>query len=259
MSVMAFLVSLVLANRFIRRLKRLRDQTLALADESLPDMLRRLRAGEDVDPVAEAPRLDFGHDEVGAVATAFEHAHAAAVTAAVTEARTREGVRAVFLNIAHRSQIVVHRQLEILDAAEQREEDPAMLETLFRLDHLATRERRNAENLIILGGGEPGRRWRNPVPLIDLVRSAIGETLDYTRVRLGTLPQSRIAGNGVADLVHLLAELVDNATSFSPPQSRVEVTGNIVGKGLVVEISDQGMGMDADELARVNQMLADPP
>ncbi|MBF6454398.1 nitrate- and nitrite sensing domain-containing protein [Nocardia cyriacigeorgica] len=258
-SIGAFLVSLVLANRFIRRLKRLRDQTLALADESLPGMLARLRAGEQVDPVAEAPRLDFGRDEVGAVATAFEHAHAAAVTAAVTEARTREGVRAVFLNIAHRSQIVVHRQLEILDAAEQREEDPAMLDTLFRLDHLATRERRNAENLIILGGGEPGRRWRNPVPLIDLVRSAIGETLDYTRVRLGTLPQSRIAGNGVADLVHLLAELVDNATSFSPPQSRVEVTGNIVGKGLVVEISDQGMGMNADELARVNEMLADPP
>ncbi|TLF58781.1 sensor histidine kinase [Nocardia cyriacigeorgica] len=258
-SVIAFLVSLVLANRFIRRLKRMRDQTLALADERLPDMLRRLRAGEHVDPEQEAPRLDFGRDELGAVATAFEHAHAAAVTAAVTEARTREGVRAVFLNIAHRSQIVVHRQLEILDAAEQREEDPAMLDTLFRLDHLATRERRNAENLIILGGGEPGRRWRNPVPLIDLVRSAIGETLDYTRVRLGTLPQSRIAGNGVADLVHLLAELVDNATSFSPPQSRVEVTGNIVGKGLVVEISDQGMGMDAAELARVNQMLADPP
>ncbi|NEW59315.1 histidine kinase [Nocardia cyriacigeorgica] len=255
----AFVVSLVLANRFIRRLKRMRDQTLALADEKLPDMLRRLREGEHVDPIEEAPRLDFGRDEVGAVATAFEHAHAAAVTAAITEARTREGVRAVFLNIAHRSQIVVHRQLEILDAAEQREEDPAMLETLFRLDHLATRERRNAENLIILGGGEPGRRWRNPVPLIDLVRSAIGETLDYTRVRLGTLPQSLIAGNGVADLVHLLAELVDNATSFSPPQSRVEVTGNIVGKGLVVEISDQGMGMDATELARVNELLADPP
>ncbi|TLG09804.1 HAMP domain-containing protein [Nocardia cyriacigeorgica] len=259
MSLIAFLVSLVLANRFIRRLERMRDQTLALADERLPDMLRRLRDGEPVDPEQEAPRLDFGRDELGAVATAFEHAHAAAVTAAITEARTREGVRAVFLNIAHRSQIVVHRQLEILDAAEQREEDPAMLETLFRLDHLATRERRNAENLIILGGGEPGRRWRNPVPLIDLVRSAIGETLDYTRVRLGTLPQSRIAGNGVADLVHLLAELVDNATSFSPPQSRVEVTGNIVGKGLVVEISDQGMGMDAAELARVNEMLADPP
>ncbi|WP_280236921.1 sensor histidine kinase [Nocardia cyriacigeorgica] len=259
MSAGAFAVSLVLANRFIRRLKRMRDQTLALADERLPDMLRRLREGEHVDLEQEAPRLDFGRDEVGAVATAFEHAHAAAVAAAVTEARTREGVRAVFLNIAHRSQIVVHRQLEILDAAEQREEDPAMLEILFRLDHLATRERRNAENLIILGGGEPGRRWRNPVPLIDLVRSAIGETLDYTRVRLGTLPQSRIIGNGVADLVHLLAELVDNATSFSPPQSRVEVTGNIVGKGLVVEINDQGMGMDAAELARVNELLADPP
>ncbi|RJO78330.1 ATP-binding protein [Nocardia panacis] len=255
----AFLVALLMANRIIRRLKRLRGETLQLADERLPEMMRRLRAGETIDPAEESPVLDYGRDEIGQVALAFQHAHAAAVAGAVAEARTREGVRAVFLNIAHRSQIVVHRQLEILDEAERQQEDPALLDTLFRLDHLATRERRNAENLIILGGGQPGRQWRNPVPLIDLVRSAIGETLDYARVRAARLPEVHIAGGVVADLIHLIAELVDNATAFSPPQSRVEVTGNIVGKGVVCEITDQGMGMAEAELARVNEMLRNPP
>ncbi|MEV0251444.1 nitrate- and nitrite sensing domain-containing protein [Nocardia sp. NPDC050712] len=258
-SIIVFLIALVLANRIIRRLKLLRGETLALANDRLPELMSRLRAGEKVDPAAESANLDFGGDEIGQVAKAFEQAHAAAVNGAINEARTREGVQAVFLNIAHRSQIVVHRQLEILDEAENRQEDPALLETLFRLDHLATRERRNAENLIILGGGQPGRQWRSPVPLIDLVRSAVGETVDYARVRVSRLPEAHIMGSVVADLIHLLAELVDNATSFSPPQSRVEAFGNVVGKGLVVEITDQGMGMPEGELARVNEMLRNPP
>ncbi|MFF2392046.1 nitrate- and nitrite sensing domain-containing protein [Nocardia sp. NPDC058114] len=259
LSALVFLIAIVLANRIIRRLRRLRTATLQLADEQLPATMRTLRDGGEVDPADTAPTLDFGHDEIGQVAKAFEHAAAAAIGAAVDEARTREGVRAVFLNIAHRSQIVVHRQLEILDEAERRQEDPALLETLFRLDHLATRERRNAENLIILGGGRPGRQWRQPVPVMDVVRSAIGETLDYARVRVTKLPEVSVVGTVVADLVHLLAELVDNATAFSPPQSRVEASGNVVGKGVVVEITDQGMGMSADDLVRYNTMLADPP
>ncbi|AHH18736.1 putative histidine kinase [Nocardia nova SH22a] len=258
-AILAFLLSLWLANRLIGRLKRLRTETLALAEVRLPETMRKLGEGEEIDAETEAARLDFGHDEIGSVAKAFNQAHTAAVSAAVTEARTREGVRAVFLNIAHRSQIVVHRQLEILDEAERRQEDPALLETFFRLDHLATRERRNAENLIILGGGEPGRQWRRPVPLVELVRSAIGETLDYARVRAHRMPQVFIVGTVVADLIHLLAELVDNATSFSPPQSRVEVSSNVVGKGVAIEISDQGMGMTADELERANEMLRNPP
>ncbi|AFU03165.1 sensor histidine kinase [Nocardia brasiliensis] len=258
-SIVAFLIALVLANRIIRRLKRLRRQTIAMADERLPETMRRLNDGETIDPAVETPVLDFGHDEIGQVAKAFQHAHAAAIGAAVAEARTREGVKSVFLNIAHRSQIVVHRQLEILDEAEQRQEDPILLDTLFRLDHLATRERRNAENLTILGGGQPGRQWRNPVPLMDLVRSSVGETLDYARVRVARLPEVHVVGTVVADLIHLLAELVDNATAFSPPQSRVEVSGNVVGKGVVTEISDQGMGMSDGELARLNDMLRTPP
>ncbi|TQF69478.1 HAMP domain-containing protein [Rhodococcus spelaei] len=257
LALVAFLLSLWLANRLIGRLKRLRKETLDLAEVELPETMRKLGAGEQIDP--KAAHLDFGDDEIGSVAQAFNRAHTAAVSAAVTEARTRDGVRAVFLNIAHRSQMVVHRQLEVLDEAEQSQEDPALLETFFRLDHLATRERRNAENLIILGGGEPGRQWRSPVPLVDLVRSAIGESLDYTRVHTRRMPQVFIVGNVVADLIHLLAELVDNATAFSPPQSRVEVSGNVVGKGVAIEITDQGMGMPVEELDRVNEMLRNPP
>ncbi|UGT62656.1 nitrate- and nitrite sensing domain-containing protein [Nocardia asteroides] len=258
-SLLAIGISVLLANRIIRRLKRLRSETLTLADVTLPEMMRKLENSEPVDPATATPKLEFGSDEIGQVADAFGHAAGTAVNAAVAEARTRDGVKSVFLNIAHRSQIVVHRQLEILDEAERKQEDPALLETLFRLDHLATRERRNAENLIILGGGQVGRQWRNPVSMIDLVRSAVGETLDYSRVRVARMPQVHVHGGMVADLVHLLAELVDNATSFSPPQSRVEVTGAVVGRGVVVEIEDQGMGMTTGDIVRANQMLVAPP
>ncbi|MBL1073624.1 nitrate- and nitrite sensing domain-containing protein [Nocardia sp. 2] len=258
-AVAAFGVALVLANRIIRRLKRLRDQTFALADERLPEIMHKLRDGEQVNAETETPPLDFGTDEIGQVAEAFSHAHAAAVAAAITEARTREGVKAVFLNIAHRSQVVVHRQLEVLDEAESKQEDPALLELFFRLDHLATRERRNAENLIILAGGQPGRQWRNPVALVEVVRSGVGEAHDYTRVKIARLPEVSVAGSAVADLVHLIAELVDNAAHFSPPQSQVSVRGNVVGKGVAVEIVDQGMGIPESELARINDMLRNPP
>ncbi|MFB7723582.1 nitrate- and nitrite sensing domain-containing protein [Nocardia sp. NPDC056100] len=258
-SLSAFLVALLLANRIIGRLTRLRNQTFLLADERLPEIMSQLREGKSVEVSTETPEMDFGTDEIGQVAKAFGHAHSAAVAAAVTEARTREGVKAVFLNIAHRSQVVVHRQLEVLDEAEAKQEDPALLEIFFRLDHLATRERRNAENLIILAGGQPGRQWRNPVQLIEVVRSGVGEALDYTRVKITRLPEVAVAGSAVADLVHLLAELVDNAAHFSPPQSQVEVRGNVVGKGIAIEIVDQGMGMQEAELARINDMLRNPP
>jgi signal transduction histidine kinase len=258
-AIAAFLVALRMSNRLIGRLKRLRGETLALADERLPNIMNRLRDGESVDLDAEVSPLDHGKDEIGQVADAFNRAQYAAVTAAVIEAKTREGVNAVFLNIAHRSQVVVHRQLEILDKAEYEQEDPGQLEMLFQLDHLATRERRNAENLIILGGEQPGRQWRNPVPLVELVRSAVAETEDYARVRTARLPEVSIVGNVVADLIHMLAELVDNATAFSPPESRVEVSGNVVGKGVVVEITDQGLGMPEEEIERINKTLREPP
>ncbi|WP_280218187.1 sensor histidine kinase [Nocardia neocaledoniensis] len=256
-SVLAIAFSVLTANRVIRRLRRLRRETLHLADELLPELMGRLAAGERVDPAAATPRLDFGGDEIGAVAGSFEHAAGVAIDAALAEARARDGVKAVFLNIAHRSQVVVHQQLEILDEAEHRQEDPALLDTLFQLDHLVTRERRNAENLIILGGGEVGRRWRTAIPLMDVVRSALAEAEDYERVRIARLPEVHVAGSAVADIVHLIAELVDNATSFSPPLSRVDIRGDAVGRGVVVEIEDQGLGMTPQQLALANALLVD--
>ncbi len=222
-------------------------------------MMSRLREGQQVDADIQTPVLDLGDDEIGQVARAFTHAQAVAVNAAVTEARTRQGVRAIFLNIAHRSQVIVHRQLEILDEVESKQDDPVLLDVLFRLDHLATRERRNAENLISLAGGQAGRRWRNPVQVIEVVRSAVGETSDYARVKVARLPNVMVVGSAVADIVHLLAELVDNATQFSPPQSEVAVRGNVVGKGMAIEIVDQGIGIAESELDRLNNILRNPP
>ncbi|MGQ4599773.1 nitrate- and nitrite sensing domain-containing protein [Nocardia sp. R6R-6] len=258
-SVVAFLITLLLANRLSQRLRRLRQQTLALAEEQLPEIMARIRTGESVDVDSALPDLAFGRDEIGEVANAFDSAQRAAVSAAVTEAKTRSAVNAVFLNLAHRSQLMAHRQLEVLDAAEARQEDPEMMNLLFQLDHLATRERRNAENLIILGGERPGRRWRNPVSLRDIVRSAIAETQDYSRVQATRLPEARVGAGVVADVIHLLAELIDNATSFSPPGSRVEASGNFVGKGAVVEIIDQGLGIPEAELGRINELLSSAP
>nr|WP_232541778.1 nitrate- and nitrite sensing domain-containing protein [Nocardia bovistercoris] len=258
-TLLAFLAALYLANRLIGRMRRLRQETLQLADERLPNTIRVLSDGKEIDHAAEMTPLDFGRDEIGQIADAFNRAHGAAVSAAVAESKTRSGVNAVFLNIAHRSQVMVHRQLALLDKAEREEENPGKLDVLFQLDHLATRARRNAENLIILGGEKPGRRWRNPVPLIDVVRSAVAESLDYTRIQTGKLPEARITGSTVADLIHLIAELTDNATAFSPPESRVEVSGNLVGKGVAIEISDQGLGMSESELVDRNALLANPP
>ncbi|WP_245545721.1 sensor histidine kinase [Nocardia higoensis] len=258
-ALLAFAGAMLLANRFVGRMRGLRRETLELADEKLPATIRKLSAGEELGPSDDTAPLKFGDDEIGQVADAFNRAYASAVAAAVAEGKTRAGVNAVFLNIAHRSQVMVHRQLVLLDKAEREEEDPDRLDTLFQLDHLATRSRRNAENLVILGGEQPGRRWRNPVPLVELVRSAVAESLDYTRIQAGKLPEVRVLGNVVADLIHLIAELTDNATAFSPPESRVEVSGNLVGKGLALEITDQGLGMSEAELNERNELLAEPP
>jgi HAMP domain-containing protein len=253
------LISLRISARLIRRLKRLRAESLSMANEHLPRIMARLRNGEDVDVNTDLAPLDFGTDEIGDVADAFNRAESAAVSAAVEEAKTRGGINALFLNIAHRSQVVVHRQLELLDRAEHAEEDPDRLAVLFELDHLSTRARRNAENLIILGGEQPGRQWRNPVPLVDLVRSAVAETEDYARVHSGQIANVAIVGNVVADLIHLIAELVENATSYSPPESRVDVTSNVVGRGAVVEITDQGLGMTREQITAANDILREPP
>ncbi|WAL63295.1 nitrate- and nitrite sensing domain-containing protein [Amycolatopsis cynarae] len=258
----SFAVSLFawrLSTRLVQRLRRLRRETLDIAEVQLPDLVERVRNGEEVDLSTEVAVLEHGRDEIGQVAEAFNKAQQTAVAAAVDEAKTREGTNKVFLNIAHRSQVLVHRQLKTLDEAERKQEDPDQLDLLFRLDHLSTRARRNAENLIILGGERPGRQWRNPVALTDLIRGATAETEDYARVNVGRMPAVAVNGPVVADLIHLLAELIDNATSFSPPNSRVEIWADQVGRGVVIEIEDQGLGIEPDQSDELNAMLQKPP
>lgn len=258
--VAALRISQRLVNRaLITRLMALRDDSLKLAHERLPNIVERLRQGEHVDVKAEVPPLDYGKDEIGQVAEAFNAAQHTAVAAAVAETQAREGVNRVFLGIAHRNQGLVHRQLKILDRMEREEEDPERLDALFQLDHLATRARRNAENLIILAGEQPGRQWRKPIRLVDVLRAAIAETVQYERIRLNPVPPVALKGAAVADTIHLLAELLDNATNFSPPDSQVVMsTARSSDGSIVVEIVDQGVGMAEHELADANQRLGGP-
>ena len=255
----ALTAALLLANRLVGRLRRLRTRTLELADSTLPEIVARLGAGQPVNVESALGLLDYGSDEIGQVAEAFNAAQRTAVTAAAAEASTRNGISKVFLDIAHRSQLVVHRQLELLDIAEARQGDPEHLELLFQLDHLATRARRNAENLLILGGSQPGRKWRRPAAVEDVVRSAVSETEHFARVDTVRLPDAQVQGAVVGDLIHLLAELVDNATAFSPPDATVMVRGNAVGKGVVIEVEDQGLGIEYERREQLNETLRNPP
>ena len=243
----------------ITRLTGLKKDSLHLAHERLPSIVERLRQGEHVDVDVEVPPLDYGKDEIGQVADAFNAAQTTAVAAAVKESQVREGVNRVFLDIAHRNQGLVHRQLKILDKLEREEENPEQLDALFQLDHLATRARRNAENLIILAGEQPGRQWRKPVRMIDILRAAVAETEQYVRVKVNPVPETALVGAAVADTIHLIAELVDNATAFSSPRSQVQVHCSQVPQGIVVEIEDHGLGMSPEDRTRANEMLTNPP
>ncbi len=182
--------------------------------------------------------------------------HRAALRAAVERAELAGGIAGVFVNLARRSQILVHRQLSLLDTMERRSDDPNELSDLFRLDHLTTRMRRHAESLIILSGAAPGRAWRMPVSLTDVVRAAVSEVEDYARVEVRQLPEASVQGAAVADVTHLLAEIIENAAQFSPPHTRVRVTGEPVGNGYALEVEDRGLGMGRDALAEANHRIA---
>ncbi|MXM67858.1 histidine kinase [Streptomyces sp. HUCO-GS316] len=249
------------ARRISRRLETLRDAADLLSTRQLPDVMARLSAGEAVDAVTEAPPLadgEAGADEIGDVGRSFNTARLAAVEAAVKQATLRRGLFAVLLNIARRNQALVHRQLKLVDRLERQTDDPDVLHQLFRIDHLTTRMRRHAESLIILSGAAPGRRWRRPVPIADVVSSAVGEIEDYARVEVPPMERVGVAADAVADVVHLIAELLENATSFSPPHTRVTLrTGRDRG-GFVVEIDDRGLGLDGDRRAEAHRTLTAP-
>ncbi|WP_083936477.1 sensor histidine kinase [Nocardiopsis ganjiahuensis] len=247
------------SRRLTERLTCLREQILE-RDADLPDIIERAQRGSKVDVVDELPALDEeGDDEIGQVAEAFDSAQITAVEAAVRQAEIRRGANRAFLGIAFRNQTLVQRQLRLLDEIEYNEQDPEALRRLFRLDHLATRARRYADNLIILGGGQSARRWRQPRPLVDVLRASIAETEDFERVRLTSAPRVLMHGQVVADVVHLLAELVENATQFSPAGTPVDVGCTPVAGGLVVEIEDRGLGMSEQGYAAAERTLTRPP
>jgi signal transduction histidine kinase len=255
----AIILSITTARALVRQLERLRNAAHELSDDRLPRVVERLRRGEEVDVALEAPPLQFGGDEIGQVGRAFNAVQETAVRVAVEQAELRRGVRDVFLSLARRSQALLHRQLGLLDTMERRAGDAEELADLFRVDHLATRMRRNAENLIVLSGAVAGRGWRNPVPIVDVVRGALAEVEDYTRVTVLPIEPAALAGRAVGDVIHLLAELIENAVSFSPPYTAVHVGGALVANGFAVEIEDRGLGMGEADLAAANEQLAHPP
>jgi signal transduction histidine kinase len=242
-----------------RRLRGLRMATLSLAHERLPDVVAKLERGEKVDVESAAPPLDYGRDELGQVAQAFNTAQRTAVHTAVELADTRRGFQKVILGIARQSQNLVNMQLTRLDALEREHSDPDVLKGLYELDSTASQLRRYEENLVIISGEQPRRSWREPVALIDILRSAVGEVAEYQRVEVHTDEEVYLAPPAVADVIHLLAELIDNATVYSPAPSPVGVRAAMVAKGLVIEIEDRGLGMSEEDYASFNAQLAVPP
>jgi signal transduction histidine kinase len=261
---LAVVVSVILlvwfGRKVTRDLTRLDNSVRDMAQERLPRVVERLRRGDDVDVTAESPPPDTSTiQEIARIAESFAAVQRAAVGAAVDQARMRKGVSQVFLNISMRSQSLLHRQLALLDSMERRTGEAKALADLFRLDHLTTRMRRHAEGLIILSGATPGRGWRDPVPVVDVLRAAVAEVEDYVRVDVVSESQDLVAGNAVNDVIHLVAELIENATAFSPPNTRIEVRADRVGVGLVAEIEDRGLGLDSDDIDDINRRLASPP
>ncbi|MEV4573961.1 nitrate- and nitrite sensing domain-containing protein [Nonomuraea jabiensis] len=255
----SIILSITTARDLLSQLQKLRDAAHELSDDRLPGVVERIGRGEDVDLAKEVPALDFGDDEIGQVGQAFNTVQHTAISVAAEQAELRRSIRDILLSLARRTQGLVHRQLTVLDVMERRETDPEELKELFRLDHLAIRMRRNAENLIVLSGSAPARTWRRSVPMVDVVRGALAEVEDYTRVTLLPMGDVVLVGRAVGDVIHLLAELIENAVSFSPPYTNVQVSGQLVANGYVIEIEDRGLGMKPEDLDAANERIADPP
>ncbi|MFE3450170.1 nitrate- and nitrite sensing domain-containing protein [Nonomuraea sp. NPDC059194] len=272
-AVIASIVLSVSTARAVRaQLTKPREAAHEQPERRLPGV-ERIGRSEEADPAVEAPPLTFGDDQsgqlsaigqigeigdVGEIGRAVTTVQESTVTMAVEQAELRRGIGEILLNLARRTQGLVHRQLTVLDEMERREHKPEELRDLFRLDHLATRMRRNAENLIVLSGSSPGRTWLRSVPMLDVVRGALAEVEDFTRVQLRPMGEVTLAGKAVGDVVHLLAELIENAVSFSPPYATVQVRGQMVVSGYEIEIEDRGLGMTREDLEAANRRIAEP-
>lgn len=257
----AFALAGLMARQMSRSMRRLRTAAFGIAEQRLPmlvDQLSRAEPGRVDTRVQPIPI--HSRDEIGEVARAFDQVHREAVRLAAEQAMLRGNVNAIFTNLSRRNQSLIEGQLTLITDLENNEADPDQLENLFRLDHLATRMRRNGENLLVLAGEEPGRRWNQPVPLVDVLRAASSEVESYERIELSGVPETEIHGQSVTDLVHLLAELLENATTFSSPQTKVRVTATrLPDSRVMIEIHDKGIGLTAEDFADINHKLANPP
>ena len=258
---LAFILAGAVARQMSRAMRQLRNAAFGIAEQRLPmlvDQLSRTDPGRVDTRVQPIPITTT--DEIGEVARAFDQVHREAVRLAAEQALLRGNINAIFTNLSRRNQSLIEGQLTLITDLENNEADPDQLENLFRLDHLATRMRRNGENLLVLAGEEPGRRWDQPVPLVDVLRAASSEVEQYERIELSGVPEAEIHGRAVTDLVHLLAELLENATTFSSPQTKVRVTATRLPDGRVmIEIHDKGIGLTAEDFADINHKLANPP
>jgi signal transduction histidine kinase len=258
---LVLIITAVVASSLTRPLRRLRAEALEIAGVRLPETVQRLRESNESSPTAEVIPIGVtSRDEMGEVARAFDEVHREAIRLAGDEARLRSNVNSMFVNLSRRSQTLVERQLSLIDGLEQGEQDENRLSNLFKLDHLATRMRRNSENLLVLAGQETARRWSQAVPIVDIVRASLSEVENYERVDVRVQSGMAVVGQVVNDVVHLVAELVENSISFSPRETKVVVSSNrIDGGGVMISVSDSGIGMTADELAESNWRLANPP
>lgn len=253
---LSLLLSVRVGRGLVAELSGLRNSALEMARSRLPQTMRRIHSGEQLDLEKEAPLpADPAVGEAEQVGAALTAVQRAALRASAERAEVLSGLSGVYVGLARRSQVLLHRQLDLLDTMERRVEDPAELEDLFRLDHLTTRMRRHAESLLILSGSAPGRSWRSPVPLLDVVRAGVSETQDLARVELGEMPPVLLGGPAVTDVIHLIAELTENAVAFSPPHTTVRLCGQQVGSGAVLEIEDRGLGMSPERLAAANERI----
>ncbi|WP_433370698.1 nitrate- and nitrite sensing domain-containing protein [Actinoplanes sp. CA-142083] len=268
MLLLAILFAWLVARSMARSLRELRQGALSVAQFGLPHAVSRLRdpalatsltPAQVADQIAE-PLPVRSRDEFGQVTEAFNAVHLEAVRTAAEQAALRASVATMFVNLARRSQILVDRLIGHLDRLERGEEDPDRLAELFQLDHLATRMRRNDENLLVLAGADSTRVQREPAALIDVLRAAQSEVEHYTRIEFGMIDRDiEVAAHAVNDMVHLVAELFDNATAFSPPNSTVTVEARRLGDGALLSVEDRGIGISREQLRDLNERLANPP
>ncbi|MGW6425441.1 ATP-binding protein [Nocardia sp. NPDC055053] len=248
-------LALAVARTLVVPVRRLRRDALEVAHVKLPEELSVVRSGGATPEIA--PVGVHSTDEVGQLARAVDEIHEQALNLAADQARLRLQIGNMFETLSRRSQSLVEQQLALIEELEHDEDNPSRLQTLFRLDHLATRMRRNGDNLLVLAGTALRRGHLPPVPLSDMLWSAVSQVEDYQRVEIGNVPDGVVAGESAVDIEHLLAELIDNALRYSPPSTSVAViVGRAVDGGYLIEITDRGLGMSAEDLQTTNDRLA---